>query len=353
METILDGKDRLFEQSENLSQNDHDKLTSAEQGKLWATYVGNTMSDCVLSYMLNHVEDQEIKMVLEKALGLSRQFIQAIKGIYVKENYPIPTGFTKEDVDITAPRLFEDEFYLHYLKYVSKAGISLYGIAVPLVTRSDIRAFFTQCIDQTVKLINLVNIVLLKKGFMDKAPYIPYPENVDFIEQHSYLNGFLGRVRPLQALEITHLYDNVENNATSKAVLIGFSQVARSNQAKAYFRRGIEIATQHYDTFSNILQKEGLTSHSLLDRLVTTSTTAPFSDRLMLFHKLDMYAVRIRAYGNAVSMCARHDVATKYVRFLAEVANYVEDGANILIEHGWLEQPPQAVDRSALVSDRN
>jgi len=306
-----------------------------------------------LSYMLNHVEDQEVKNTLEHALQLSKQFLQSLKGIFAKENYPVPVGFTSEDVDMTAPRLFEDEFYLHYLKYVAKAGISLYGIAIPLVTRDDTRQFFTTCIDQTVNLINIVNIALLKKGLIIKPPYIPYPEAVDFVEKHSFHNGYFGRVRPLQALEITHLYDNVENNATSKAVLIGFSQVAKSNQSKAYFRRGKEIATKHYDTFSGILQEEGLTSPPILDQLVTTSTSAPFSDRLMLFHKLDMYAVRIRSYGNAISMCARHDVVTKYARFLVEVGNYVEDGSNILIENGWLEQPPQAVDRNALASNRH
>ncbi|MFP3392422.1 DUF3231 family protein [Brevibacillus sp. SIMBA_040] len=353
METIVEEQTSPFQQFQNSDQNNHDKLTSAEQGKLWATHVGNTMSVCVLSYMLNHVEDQEVKNTLEHALQLSKQFLQSLKGIFAKENYPVPVGFTSEDVDITAPRLFEDEFYLHYLKYVAKAGISLYGIAIPLVTRDDTRQFFTTCIDQTVNLINIVNIALLKKGLIIKPPYIPYPEAVDFVEKHSFHNGYFGRVRPLQALEITHLYDNVENNATSKAVLIGFSQVAKSNQSKAYFRRGKEIATKHYDTFSGILQEEGLTSPPILDQLVTTSTSAPFSDRLMLFHKLDMYAVRIRSYGNAISMCARHDIVTKYARFLVEVGNYVEDGSNILIENGWLEQPPQAVDRNALASNRH
>src|SRR5206468_8205341 len=76
----------------------YNKLTSAEQGKLWATYIGNTMSVCVLSYMLNHVQDQEIKKVLENGLGLSRQFVQFITELYTKENYPIPQGFTDEDV---------------------------------------------------------------------------------------------------------------------------------------------------------------------------------------------------------------------------------------------------------------
>lgn len=98
-----------------------------------------------------------------------------------------------------------------------------------------------------------------------------------------------------------------------------------------------------------MLQHEDLSSAPLFDPLVTTSSVAPFSDKLMLFHKLDMFTVRIRAYANALSMSARHDTAEKYGRLLLEIGNYVEDGANILIVHGWLEQPPQAVDRRELV----
>ena len=44
------------------------KLTSAEMGKLWVTYVGNTMAKCVLRYYLQHVDDEDIKKVLENAL---------------------------------------------------------------------------------------------------------------------------------------------------------------------------------------------------------------------------------------------------------------------------------------------
>jgi hypothetical protein len=324
------------------------KINSAEQGKLWATYMGNTMGKCVLSYMLHHIEDQEIKKVIENALTLTKQFVKDIEEILIQEKYPIPKGFTEDDVNVGAPRLFTDEFYLHYVKYTGKAGISIYGIAVALMTRSDIRAFFTQCLQSTIKLMNQVNEILIKKGFMAEPSYIPYPSKVDFIKKQSYLNGFFGDVRPLQALEITHLHENIENNAISKAVLIGFSQVAQLEQVKAYLLRGKEITAKHYDIFSKVLQKEGLPSPPILDPLVTASTFPPFSDKLMMAHKLDMFSMRIRTYGNALAFCARHDVAAKYGRLLLEVGNYVEDGANILIDHGWLEQPPQAADREAL-----
>jgi hypothetical protein len=46
----------------------------------------------------------------------------------------------------------------------------------------------------------------------------------------------------------------------------------------------------------------------------------------------------------------RHDLGSIYVRLSAEVSQFVEDGANIMIENGWLEQPPQASDRDQLVN---
>ncbi|MFD0694932.1 DUF3231 family protein [Paenibacillus sp. GCM10027628] len=61
-----------------------DKLTVSEIGKLWVTYAGNSMAVCVLRYFLQHIEDQEIKKVVEKGLQLSEQFVQSIKDIFPK-----------------------------------------------------------------------------------------------------------------------------------------------------------------------------------------------------------------------------------------------------------------------------
>src|SRR5947199_8837779 len=112
--------------------------TSAEMGKLWITYTGNTLAKCLLSYYLQHIDDQDIKRVVENALNLSETFVENIKEIFIQENFPIPMGFMDEDVNLGAPRLFSDEFYLHYLKYTSKAGMSIYSIAIPIMTREDI-----------------------------------------------------------------------------------------------------------------------------------------------------------------------------------------------------------------------
>lgn len=333
---------------ENKTNNIKEKLTSAEIGKLWATYIGNTMAECVLSYYLKHTDDQSIKKVVESALNLSKTLVKNIKEIFIQENFPLPIGYTEEDVNLDAPRLFSDEFYLHYLKYTSKAGMSIYTIAIPLMTRKDIRDFFINTLNSTVKLVTEINDVLEEKGLIVKPPIIPIPKRVDFVQQQSYLHGFFGDIRPLHALEILHLYENIENNVTSKALLIGFSQVAKNEKVQKFMLRGKKITNKHIEICSQQLHKNNLPSPPLLDDAVSTSTFSPFSDKLMLWHKIDMFSMKIRSYANGASLNGRRDIGALYAKSLMDVSLYMEDGTNIMIDHGWMEQPPEAVDRENL-----
>ncbi|CAM3661898.1 DUF3231 family protein [Marinicrinis lubricantis] len=157
-------------------------LTATEMGKLWATHVSNTMATCVISHFLKHVDDPEIKKIVEYASGLCGEIIQDIETIFQQADFPIPVGFTDQDVNLEAPRLFEDEFYLHYLQYSGKAGMSIYSVAVPLVTRKDIRDFFIRRLYDTAKLAAMVNDALIQKGALMNAPVIQPPTGVHFVE---------------------------------------------------------------------------------------------------------------------------------------------------------------------------
>jgi hypothetical protein len=65
----------------------------------------------------------------------------------------------------------------------------------------------------------------------------------------------------------------------------------------------------------------------------------------MLAHKIEMFSMKIRSAGNAASLSGRRDLGGMYAKFIADIGLYVEDGANIMIDQGWMEQPPKAVDR--------
>ncbi|WP_246197277.1 DUF3231 family protein [Cytobacillus depressus] len=329
--------------------NSNDKLTSAEIGKLWASYMGNSMTKCIMSYFLNHVEDKEIKALLNTALQFANEFLNTIEDIFTKENYPIPVGFTDKDVNLDAPKLFEDEFYVYYLKYVGKAGMSIYNVAIPLMYRKDVKDFFIHCMNACISLIEQVNKILMARGMIIKPPYIPIPEQVRFV-QKDFLNGFFGDVRPLHALEIAHLYDNIENNVTSKALLVAFTQVAKKEKVREVLKKGEEITRKSIERYMDKLHNENLPSPSFLGHLVTTSTVSPFSDKIMLFHKVDMFSMKIRAIGNSSAVDGRRDLGLMYLKSLTNISLFVESAAKLMIENGWFEQPPEAADRGKLTS---
>jgi len=328
----------------------HSHLTAAEMGKLWASYVGNTMGKCVLNYYLKHVDDPDIKHVLEFALKLDEAILQNIKVLFEQGDFPIPIGFTDEDVNLDAPRLFQDEFYLHYLQYLGKAGLSIYSVAIPLVTKKSVRDFFMNAMYDTGKLLADVNEVLNSKGHLENPPLIPNPEGIDIVDNQNYLKGFFGHERPLHGLEIAHLFGNINNDVTSKALIIGFAQGAQNKKVRKYLERGKNINDKHIEMLSKKLSEDGLPSPNLLDHLVTTSTNPPFSDKLMVFHKIDMFSMKIREYANGASLNGRKDIGALYARCLLDVSLYVEDGANIMIEHKWMEQPPETPNRNQLIN---
>ena len=327
-----------------------EKLTSAEMGKLWATYMGNSMAKCILSYFLQHVEDKDIKTLLENALKLCEEFLKITTEILSKENFPIPKGFSQEDVNLGAPRLFQDEFYVHYLKYTAKAGMSIYNVAIPLVYRKDVKEFFRYCMDCTMDLMEQIKEILMSKGLIIKPPLIPVPEKVEFVHQ-DFLNGYFGHVRPMHALEIAHFYDNIENNVTSKALIMAFAQVAKDKKIKEVFEKGRDMTATNIQRYMQMLHDENLPSPSSHDDLVTSSTFSPFSDKIMLFHKIDMFSMKIRAFGNSVAVNGRHDIGILYTKSLMKITAFVQEASKIMIEKGWFEQAPHAADREKLASD--
>lgn len=79
------------------------KLTSAEISNLWMNYQNDTMAKSVMSYFVAHMEDNDIRSVFEYALNISDRHIVKVTEFLKTENYPIPVGFTDNDVNLDAP----------------------------------------------------------------------------------------------------------------------------------------------------------------------------------------------------------------------------------------------------------
>lgn len=326
-----------------------DELTVAEVSTLWTSYLNDTMMICGLRHFLANVTDGEIRSILEQFLAISEEHQKKITDIFNAENYPIPQGFTEQDVNLEAPRLFSDRIYLDLMLNVTNFSMAIYGLASSQVERDDIIQFYTEAVDETQRMYKIIKDTAKAKSLYIRYPQIPKPKQIDFVTNDSFLAGWFGERRPLLGVEITPLVLNTRRNALGQAIVAGFAQVAQSKEVREYFEKGRDIATKHLEIFSSILNEEFINDGSrILTSEVTNSTTAPFSDKLMMFLITTLIASGMGQYGSSMSISPRHDLGVHYGRLMAEIGKYANQGANILIKNAWMEQPPMAADRKNL-----
>jgi hypothetical protein len=325
------------------------RLTTAEMSALWTQYINDTVSICVNSHFLEKVKDEEVRPIIEFALNTSLRNISYLQDFFRKEEFPIPIGFTEEDVYPKAHRLFSDTFVLMYLRQMSILAMAANAAAIGLATREDVVIFHKGILKAAVELQDLTRRLMLNQGTYIRPPFISTPDKVDFVKKQQFLTGFIGKKRAITSLEVTHLFLNVQSNSIGKALITGFAQIAERKEVKQYLLRGKQIAQKHMDIFSDILKKEDLPAPMSWDSVVSDSTEKIFSDKLIMFHISAMIAAGIGNYGMAIAASPRRDIALKYASLVPEISLYAEDGANIMIKHGWLEEPPQADDRDHLI----
>jgi hypothetical protein len=69
----------------------------------------------------------------------------------------------------------------------------------------------------------------------------------------------------------------------------------------------------------------------------------------MLNHSSALTSSAIGSLGMYMAETMRTDLDILYVKYVSRIMKYGKKGANILIDYGWLQQPPQAVKHENLV----
>lgn len=321
------------------------QLTSAEMSYLWSAYQADTLSLQMFKYFLVHIEDKEIENLIRHALDLSQQHIEILEKMFKDEGMHIPQGFGDADVNIEAKRLFSDSFYLLFLKQMAQGGLVTYSRALPLVFREDVLSYFSKCMTSVTELNKEVTDVLLEKGLAVRPPYIPVPKDIEFVKKQSFVLEGLGNGRPLLGPEIANLFKNIQTNHMGSSLCTAYAQVTQSKKLQKLFLRGKNIALKHVDIFSDYLKRQSLPVPMSSDQMITESTDAPFSDKLMFYQFSMMMYSGIGNYGASISESQRSDLVVDYSRLLMEVMKFSEDIMNEMIENEWLEKPPSAIDR--------
>jgi len=329
---------------------DNVPLDATEIAALWNTYVQYSMFICIFKYFSLTAEDNEIRPIMEDALDICHKRVNRVSELFNSEKIPLPIAFSDNDVNMKAPRLFTDAYYLHYMVNANKIAVGINGLSLITSGRADVRDFYHHSINSSVHLYNNTINVMLSKGIYVRPPIITTIRNVDYVKKQNFLGGFLGERRSLLAQEISALHSGIVTNNIGKRMLMGFRQTVSTKQLRKFMDRGIDMANNYIDIFSLSLTQEDVPDPIPWDFMVTDSTTPIFSDKLMMFHTIMITSAGILNYSASMATSPRHDLMANYSKALLEVANYLEDGTNVMIDNGWYEEPPRTVDRRELVN---
>jgi hypothetical protein len=262
-----------------------------------------------------------------QSFEFKENIVQKITAIFNQEHFPIPHGFTEEDVHLYAPPLFSDELWLFYLHQMSIHGLTAYSLGITASRRRDIRQFFFETYKESYELYETTLGMLQSKGLMERPPAIALPEKIEFVEKQNFLAGWFGHQRPLNTIEISSLYFNLQKTILTKDLALGFIQTAKMKEIRRFMEEVVQLAAEHIEIFTSILHEDFISSAITWDTHVTDSQVAPFSDKLMIFHCAFLVQAAMAYYGTALSGAMRRDLGLKYASAIARDVKLSEDCA--------------------------
>jgi hypothetical protein len=305
-------------------------------------------------YKIQQLDAPEIKPIVEEALSLSEEFVQKVREIFEAENFPLPKGFSDEDNNFSAPALFSDLFALSFVYRGGQMIMVYYADATSKVGRQDIVELYSDCLTKTLSLYKKSLNVMLEKGIYDRPPKMEYPQQASIIkEEPSLIGNWFGDSRPLNAIELSELFFAIERNGIGLVLIMGLLQASKDQEIKEFLFKGKKLSQKQIDQFNKFLKmNDGMEIHPVTME-ITNSTVSPFSERLMLSFISASNQIGIQSMATALSVSMRSDLAVKYAKFIAEIITFADEGRDLLIKRGWLEQPPLSSDRNKLYNQTN
>ncbi|MGO0061169.1 DUF3231 family protein [Brevibacillus fluminis] len=326
-------------------------LSSSEIGTLWVTYQEKTLIMRILEYFSAKSDDFEAKQIMDGLWSDLNQYVQKITAIFQSEGVAVPIGFTTKDVNLNAPKLYDNGFDIMFVRILKELSMGMYTLNMQMAYREDVICIYKELTAITQQCYLECTKYLRKRGILVSPPNVTMPTQVEFIQNNSYLNGFrlFGEKRAMNLIELGYMHHGIETNNIGMQLITGFAQCAKNKDVKDYFVKGIELSKKIIRQFQEMLLQDDIQFSATSGCTVTTSQVAPFSEKLMMYtiHLLNTFGLGSNSF--AMSFSLRRDIIMQTSSLTKDAFTYAQDGVRLLIENGWMEEPPQVENRKELI----
>jgi hypothetical protein len=325
-------------------------LSSSELGTLWMTYQEKTMIQRMLEYFIEQADDNRAKEIMQDTHMKIINYLEDIKGILKNEGAVIPVGYTEQDVNVGVPKLYDNMFDMMFLRLLQEISMGLHTLHLNMAYRKDIVLLYKELTTFTQSVYDECVDYLQKKDVLPHPPAVTMPKSVEFVKGTNYMSGFnlFSEKRALNTVEVAHLYHAIESNIIGMQLITGFAQVANEPEVKKYFIKGKELAKKIVTDNTQLFLQSDIQPPSTWGANTTDSKIAPFSDKLMMYctSLFCSFGLGSSAFGTAFSL--RGDLPLKMVSEAKDILTYGQEGGKLMAKNGWLEEPPQMMDRNQL-----
>ncbi|MBU3181858.1 DUF3231 family protein [Clostridium psychrophilum] len=327
------------------------QLTSTELGTLWMEY--NSLSGRIGFYDCSKDKtiEKEAQNLLITVTTEMRNIQNEIVNIFNNQNVVIPIGFVQQDIVKETPPLFDDLFHIMFLRQMSKLAFAHNAIFLAMSYSKEVQDVFKHHIEVAERYYVMSTSYLSEKGVLAKPPYVTMPKQVEFVENKKYMSGYnlFSEKRSLNTLEVGFLNEAIEDNIFGMQLMTGFAQTAKDSEVKKCFIEGKELSKKIISKLSDVLLQSDIQPPSTWAGRATDSTEISFSDKLMMFitNLITNSALGLNSLGSSFSL--RSDLHSKLAVIVKDTFDYSKKGGKIMIEHKWMEEPPQMEDRNKLV----
>ncbi|AZB41799.1 DUF3231 family protein [Bacillus sp. FJAT-42376] len=318
------------------------KMSAAEFGALWTTYHKKTMILRILEGLIGSADDEEAKSLMSDLHQKLDKKVLEMETLIANEGAAVPAGFTSQDVHPDAPKLFDNELDIMFCRVLKEISMGMYVLHMTISYREDIIEYYTQLTELTQAYYLKFTQYLTKKNLLPIPNYSAMPKSGGYITDPTYTKGLqlFGEKRPLNTIEYGILYHSIETNIFGMELMKAFAQCSKDEEVKKYFIKGHELAKEILQETNKVLLKNDIQPPASSGGTLTSSTTAPFSEYLMLYCTYLLGGFGLGSQGFTSAFALRSDLSAKSAVFAKDTFEYTTEGAKLMMEKGWLEEPP-------------
>lgn len=178
-------------------------ISSSEIGTLWQTYQEKALIMRFLEYFIQKADDQESRNLLGGLWQELNFYVKEMEKVFDEQGMVKPVGFTSEDVNIEAPKLYDNGFDILFIRVLKQVSMGLYTLNMNMSYNNRVIAIYEGLTTITQKIYKLATMYLLEKGLLSQPPKVTMPKKTEFIESKKYMKGMklFGDKRALNDLE--------------------------------------------------------------------------------------------------------------------------------------------------------